>query len=729
MQDPEQKINGQDYPSIVARIVEDLNLAPLQVKETVDMLLGGSTVHFIARYRKERTRGLDESSIRQIGERLEYYSELDERRQTILRTIEEQGRLTETLRKQIAECRGKQRLEDLYLPFKPKRRTRASIAREKGLDRLADVISRQSGIGKSKEEIVLPFVDPKKDVKNFEEAVSGALDIIAEDIADSADIRAGMRRYYLSKGRMEVHAQKDWEGKTSKFEDYYKYSEPFKKVPPHRMLAIRRGAREKILVWKIDVEEPLAVKWLESKAVQGRDLLFDSDLRKAVKDSYRRLLSPAAASEVFISRMEEADREAISVFTRNLRNLLMFPPAGHKIIMGVDPGFATGCKTAVIDRNGDFLEYQQIFPTPPRKQTQEAEAVVTRLIRKHNVEVVAVGNGTASKETSAFIRDTIRNNGLAVFSLVVSEAGASVYSASNAAIREFPDLDVTVRGAVSIARRVQDPLSELVKIDPKSIGVGQYQHDVNQAELRKGMSFVVESCVNAVGVDVNTASLELLSYVSGIGPVLAQNIVEHRSRRGSFEDKLALLEVPRLGEKAFEQCAGFLRIYGGKNSLDNSAIHPESYPVAERMARDLDMDIAGLIGREEIVRKIDLTRYTDENCGLPTLQDIARELVKPGVDPRKDFESIRFSPDVNRLEDLAVDMELSGIVTNVTNFGAFVDIGVHQDGLIHVSKLSEHFVREPHDVVAVGDIVKVKVLSVDNDKSRIGLRLVAKEAA
>jgi protein Tex len=710
---------------IVAYIAEDLKIAVPLVKNTVELLASGATVPFISRYRKEKTGGLDETQVRAIHLKLGYYTELEKRKETILKTISDQGKLTPELEKEITACREKQKLEDLYLPFKPKKRTRATIAKEKGLQPLADIMMQQLCQG-NKQEIVKGFLDPEKGVTSYDDAVAGACDIVAEMVADNAAVRSLLREYTWGQGRLSARPHKDWAGKKSKFENYYSFSESLKRSPSHRILAIRRGAAENVLLWSIEIDDDHARGLIEEEVLHNKEALFYPELRGAISDSYKRLLSLSIETEVFLMKLAEAEKEAIGVFAKNLENLLLSAPAGHKVIMGVDPGFRTGCKVVVIDRNSNFKEYAQVFPHPPDDRRQDAKKAIGDLIKKYGVEIIAIGNGTASKETQVFINEVIKEANAPVLSLVVSEAGASVYSASETAVKEFPHLDVTVRGAISIGRRLQDPLAELVKIEPKAIGVGQYQHDVNQSELKDTLDYVVESCVNFVGVNLNTASEALLSYVSGIGKVLAQNIVAYRGQYGSFNDKNELLKVARLGNKVFEQCAGFLRISNGNNPLDNSAIHPERYPVVEQMARDRSIDIRKLIGNEAELAKIDCRGYVRDDLGLLTLNDIVKELGKPGLDPRKEFTCVSFNAQINQIDDLNIDMVLEGTVTNVTNFGAFVDIGVHQDGLIHISRLSNTYVKSPYDVVSVGDAVTVKVIAIDKELKRIGLERIVK---
>jgi len=709
---------------IISNIAKDLELNDLSVKNTVELFEDGATIPFIARYRKEKTNGLDETDIRSISEKLEYYNELEKRKETILKTIEGQDKLTTGLKQKILDCTDKNILEDIYLPFKPKKRTRATIAKEKGLGPLADLIYLQHNITGTKKSIVSKYIDPKKGVHTYEDALTGALDIIAEKISNNEFIRRLVRNNAKNWGRICSKAKKDWIEKQSKFQNYYEFSELIQRSPSHRMLAIRRGSSEDVLTWKIEVDEKHIIGLIESEIVKSNDFLFNIELKVSVKDSFKRLISPSIEKEVFNLKMEGAEKEAIKVFSKNLRNLLLSPPAGGRIIMGIDPGYRSGCKVVVIDQKGDFKKFNAIFPHAPQKREDEAERIFLDLIEQYKVELISIGNGTASKETDIFVRDVIKRHNLNVRSVVVSEAGASVYSASENAIKEFPDLDVTVRGAISIARRLQDPLAELVKIDPKSIGVGQYQHDVDQKELKRFLDMTVESCVNYVGVELNTASVELLSYVSGIGRAIAENIVRYRSEHGSFKSRKEVNKVSKLGPRTFEQCAGFLRIRSSSNPLDNSAIHPETYHIVEKIANDRRVSLDQIIGNEKLISLIDIEKYVTEDFGIPTLTDILDELKKPGIDPRKEFKSVEFSTEINDLEDLTEDMILEGNVTNVTNFGAFVDIGVHQDGLIHISKLSNSFVKDPNDIVSVGDTVTVKVLDIDVALKRISLEMM-----
>ncbi len=706
---------------VLSNIRKDVEKTPAVVANTIELLKGGATIPFIARYRKEQTGGMDETVIRKIAERLEYYQQLQERKESILKSIEAQGKLTEDLKKQIVECTDRAVLEDIYLPYKPKHKTRASVAKEKGLEPLADIMMTEKPGPKSKEELVSPFIDAEKGVESFEKAVTGAQDIMAERISDDAGIRGWVRTITANKGILKSIVMPDFKDVQTKYNNYYDISEPLKTVPSHRILAIRRGNKEDILHWKIQVDAEYIVTRIGEMTLNKQELFFKEELLAAVQDSYDRLISTSIAVEVFMAALEKAGTEAIEVFSINLRNLLLAPPAGSKGIIGIDPGFRTGCKVAVVDEMGDFKEFRTIYPTEPKNDLAGSEMILLELIKKYKPELIAIGNGTGSKETDQFVKGMLKKNKLKIHSMVVSESGASVYSASELAGKEYPDLDLTARGAISIAHRLQDPLAELVKIDPKSIGVGQYQHDVNQKELKKSLGLTVESCVNFVGVDLNTASGELLKYVSGIGPQIADNIVKYRTENGKFKSRKELKEVPKLGPKAFEQCAGFLKVPDSKNPLDNSTIHPESYYVADKIAKDLGVKVKDLIGNNELIEKIKPENYTQE-AGAMTLQDILAELSKPGRDPRKEFKSVEFSSEINDIKDLTVGMVMTGNVTNVTNFGAFVDIGVHQDGLIHISQLSDKFVKTPYDIVSVGDTVTVEVLSVDVERKRIGIK-------
>ena len=707
-----------------AVLVEDVaaatSLAVNKVRGAIQLLEEGASIPFIARYRKERTGALDETQLRTVADMLAYFTELAERKGTVLRSIEEQGQLDDALRRKILLTKSRQELEDIYLPFKPKRRTRAAIARERGLGPLAAYLSEAQDSGTSREALIQPFVNVDKGVSNANAALQGACDILAEEWAEQPAVRQWLRTE-LKAGALSSRVRKDWKEKPSKFEMYYDFKEPLEKMPSHRYLAMRRGEAEGVLSIGIEVDEESLLERFASKVLKNPRFSFQKDLLETVKDCYSRLLFPSIEAEALMEAKQAAEEEAIKVFARNLRDLLLAPPAGPKTVMGIDPGFRTGCKVAVVDSTGKFLEKTTIYPTPPESRSAEASRALASLIKKHGVEIIAIGNGTASRETDEFVGKFLKEAGLNTSKVSVNESGASIYSASELAVAEFPDLDVTVRGAISIARRLQDPLSELVKIDAKSIGVGQYQHDVHQTQLRSALDREVESCVNRVGVDVNTASTQLLSYVCGIGPRLADAIVQFRNERGPFKSRSEIQSVPRFGSKAFEQSAGFLRIRGGVEPLDNSAVHPESYYVVEKMAHALGKRTSDLIGHIEPLKRLKASDFVDGKVGLPTVEDIVEELEKPGRDPRKEFKVARFSETVHEICDLKPGMALEGVITNVTKFGAFVDIGVHTDGLIHVSELDKKFVRDPAEVVAVGDIVRVKVLTIDPERKRIGL--------
>jgi len=715
-------ISDQQRTNIISCIIDETGLKPFQVQQTVALLAEGATVPFIARYRKEQTGELDEVQIRAIEERFGYFSELEERRSTILATIEELGKLTPELRARIEATRQKTELEDLYLPYKPKRRTKATIARERGLEPLADLIAAQELTSGTPEEAAAPFVDAEKEVPDAAAALEGAGHILAERLSDDADARAMVRRLTWEQGVISSRVAGDRQGEVTKFEMYYDYQEPLKSVPSHRMLAMRRGEKEEVLILSLlaPLEEILA--GLKSRLVRGESI-FKPLLQAVAEDAYKRLIAASIEVELRLTAKQQADEAAIAVFARNLRNLLLAPPAGGKRVLGIDPGLRTGSKLAAVDATGRFLEHVTIYPHTGEARVPQARKELLRLVEVHEIEMIAIGNGTAGREMELFAKETLAEARKSVAVVMVSEAGASVYSASEIAREEFPELDLTVRGAISIARRLQDPLAELVKIDPKSIGVGQYQHDVNQTMLKKALDDVVESCVNFVGVDLNTASWALLSYVSGLGPSLAKAIVRFRDEQGTFATRQALLKVPRFGAKAFEQAAGFLRIRGGLHPLDNSAVHPERYGVVEAMAADLGVTLEQLTGDPALAAGIDLKRYVGPEVGLPTLTDIIAELKKPGRDPRKQFETASFRDDIREIGDLQEGMILQGVVTNVAAFGAFVDIGVHQDGLVHVSHLASRFIKDPNDAVRVGDLVKVKVLSADVQRKRIALSI------
>lgn len=715
-------LTDSDLSRILAWLTEETGLKAFQVENTVALFRDGATVPFIARYRKERTGELDEVAIRAIEERLAYFTELEERKLTVLKSIEEQGKLTPELAARIGATRQKTELEDLYLPYKPKRRTKATIARERGLEPLADIVAAQELTSGTPEEAALPFVDPEREVADAAAALAGAGHILAERIAEDADLRALVRRLTAEQGLIASRVAPDKKGAVTKFEMYYDYQEPLREVPSHRMLAMRRGEKEEVLFLAIVAPVDEILRGLKARVI-CRESIFRPLLEGVVEDAYKRLIAPSIEVELRLEAKERAEEAAIRVFAANLRNLLLAPPAGGKRVLGIDPGLRTGCKLAAVDGTGRFLAHATIYPHTGEGKATAARAELLRLLDAHGTEMIAIGNGTAGRETEQFVKESLAAEGKRLPVVMVSEAGASVYSASEIAREEFPELDLTVRGAISIARRLQDPLAELVKIDPKSIGVGQYQHDVNQTQLKKALDAVVESCVNYVGVDLNTASWALLSYVSGVGPALAKGIVRHRDEHGAFPSRQALLDVPRFGAKAFEQAAGFLRIRAGSHPLDNTAVHPERYPVVEAMAADLGVSLPVLVADPALAGRIDLSRYVSEGVGLPTLRDILAELKKPGRDPRAEFAAASFRDDIREIADLKEGMVLQGVVTNVTAFGAFVDIGVHQDGLVHVSHLAERYVKDPHEAVRVGQVVRVKVLAVDGERKRIALSI------
>jgi uncharacterized protein len=702
-------------------LARELGLPERGVRAVVALLAENATVPFIARYRKEATGGLDEVQIRDIQEKRTYVLEMEERRAAILEEIGKQGKLTPELEKKIRMAATKAELEDLYLPYKPKRRTRAMIAKERGLEPLALRILAQPGEGDPSGE-AQAFVDPAKEVPSVAEALKGARDIVAEIVAERAAARAIVREAFEKEGVLTTTAVPEKTKEPTKFEHYYEFSEPIAQIPSHRFLAIRRGEKEGILRTEIGLDAERTVPKLGAVMKLDCRSPWAGELEAAVLDGYKRLLVPSVENDVRVELKMKADRAAVDVFADNLKHLLLAAPLGTKTVIGVDPGIRTGCKIAVLDATGKFLENTTIYPGQGAAKDEEAKRIVTGFAKKYEPFAFAVGNGTAGRETESFVKKTLAEAGLSTVLVVpVSESGASVYSASDVAREEFHDLDLTVRGAISIGRRLQDPLAELVKLDPKSIGVGQYQHDVHQPLLGRKLGEVVESCVNRVGVELNTASAALLSYVAGVGPSLAKKIVKHRDSNGPFSSRSGVLEVSGLGPRAFEQCAGFLRIQGSSHPLDASAVHPERYALVERMAADLGVSVAELVGQKDKVRAIKLEKYITEDVGRPTLEDILVELEKPGRDPRASFEPPKFRDDVTTLEDLKEGMILEGVVTNVTAFGAFVDVGVHQDGLVHVSRLSDRFVRDPAEVAKVGDKLKVKVLEVDLARKRISL--------
>ncbi|MEQ8688439.1 MAG: Tex family protein [Imperialibacter sp.] len=702
------------------KIAAELSISPKQVVATAELLDEGGTVPFISRYRKERTGSLDEVFIAKIRDRIGQLRDLDKRREAILKSIDEQGKLTDELKAQIDAAETMSSLEDIYLPYKPKRRTRATIAREKGLEPLALwIFERQAGELAGEAE---KYLDEEKGVASAEEALQGARDIIAEIVNEDPDARKKMRELFNRSGVVYSKVMKGKEEEGQKYKDYFEWSESLDKVPSHRLLAMRRGEKEMILMLDMYPPEEEATLLLERQFVKGSNPVAEQ-VKEAVHDSYKRLLKPSMETEARLGSKDKADVEAINVFAENLKQLLMAAPLGQKSILAVDPGFRTGCKVAALDSQGKLLDFEAIYPNEPQKAVQKAAATVAYMVEKYKIQAVAIGNGTASRETEQFIKSIGLPSNVLV--AMVNESGASIYSASDVAREEFPDQDVTVRGAVSIGRRLMDPLAELVKIDAKSIGVGQYQHDVDQTELKKSLDDVVMSCVNAVGVELNTASKQLLTYVSGLGPQLAQNIVEYRNANGPFKDRESLKKVPRLGEKAYEQAAGFLRIRDGKNVLDTSAVHPERYNLVQQMAKDLGCGVTDLMTSNELRRKLDLKKYVSEEVGLPTLTDIIEELAKPGRDPRESFEVFSFTDGVNEMADLKMGMKLPGIVTNVTKFGAFVDIGVHQDGLVHISHLADKFISDPSEAVKLQQKVMVTVVEVDLARKRIALSMKA----
>ncbi len=713
-----QKTNSFDPVPFVAA---ELGLSPRGVAAVVKLLEDNATVPFIARYRKEATGDLDEVQIRAIQEKRAYVLELEDRRASILEEIEKQGKLSPELKAKILACATKAALEDLYLPYKPKRRTRATIAREKGLEPLALRILEQGTEGDPR-ALAEGFVSAEKEVPDVAAALQGARDIVAEIIAEHADVRAVTREAFEKEGILVSEGVPDKIKEPTKFEQYYDWREPIAQIPSHRFLAIRRGEREGILRASLEVDGERVLPRIENIAKLDRSSPWCGELSQAIADAFKRLLAPSVENDVRVDLKMKSDRGAVDVFADNMRNLLMSAPLGAKRVIGIDPGLRTGCKIAIVDDTGKFLGNETIYPSQGAAREEEAKRVLISLVKKHEPFAVAIGNGTAGRETESFVKKTLKEAGLtSVVVVPVSESGASVYSASDVAREEFPDLDLTVRGAISIARRLQDPLAELVKVDPKSVGVGQYQHDVHQPLLTRKLGEVVESCVNHVGVELNTASASLLSYVAGIGASLAKKIVKHREEKGAFTTRQQVLEVSGLGPRAFEQCAGFLRVHGATHPLDASAVHPERYALVERIAADMGVALADLVGNAELARKIDIQKYVGEGVGEPTLRDIVSELGKPGRDPRASFEPPKFRDDVMEISDLKEGMVLEGVVTNVTAFGAFVDLGVHQDGLIHVSRLSDRFVKDPSEVVKVGDRLPVKVLEVDMARKRISL--------
>ena len=698
-------------------IATALNIAVHQVKNTLTLLESGATIPFISRYRKEATGGLNEVQIAEISEQNEKLCEMAKRKETILKTIEEQGKLTAELKKRIESCWNATELEDIYLPYKPKRKTRAEAARQKGLEPLATILMMQ----RENNLMARARTFINKDVKDEEEALKGARDIIAEQVSEDERSRNQLRNQFSRQAIITSKVIKGKEEEAIKYKDYFDFSEPLKRCTSHRLLAIRRGEAEGLLKVSISADDEECAERLERNYVRGNNEC-SRQVQEAVHDAYKRLLKPSIETEFAALSKEKADEEAIRVFAGNLRQLLLAPPLGQKRVMGIDPGYRTGCKVVCLDAQGNLLHNETIYPHPPKSEHALSSRKLTKLVEQYAIEAIAIGNGTASRETEAFVTNQRYDRKLQVF--VVSEDGASIYSASKTAREEFPEYDVTVRGAVSIGRRLMDPLAELVKIEAKSIGVGQYQHDVDQTALKKSLDQTVESCVNLVGVNLNTASKHLLTYVSGLGPTLAQNIVDYRTENGPFASRKELMKVPRMGAKAFEQSAGFLRIPGAKNPLDNSAVHPESYAVVERIAKDMKCSVEELIKNKELRSKIDIKKYVTPTVGLPTLTDIMQELEKPGRDPRQQIKVFEFDKNVKTIDDLKPGMVLPGIVTNITNFGCFIDVGIKENGLVHVSQIRREFISDPTTVVSIHEHVQVKVLSIDYERKRISMTMI-----
>ncbi|EGQ8495997.1 Tex family protein [Vibrio alginolyticus] len=716
--------------AICRMIAQELNVRPEQVNAAVTLIDDGNTVPFIARYRKEVTGGLDDTQLRTLDSRLSYLREMDDRRQTILKSIQEQGKLTPELEQEIAQADSKTRLEDLYLPYKPKRRTKGQIAIEAGLEPLADQLWNHPQTEPESE--ASKYLDADKGIADTKAALDGARAIIMERIAEDANLLEKIRNHLNRNAELVSRVVEGKEQEGEKFKDYFNHNEPLSKVPSHRALAMLRGRNEGFLTLAMNADpeqkEGARQSYCETIIADHYGVTLssapaDTWRKQVISWAWRIKVSMHMETELMGAMKERAEIEAIEVFATNLKDLLMAAPAGPRATLGLDPGLRTGSKIAVVDSTGKVLATETIYPHPPQKQYDKSAQIVDQLVRKYNVDLIAIGNGTASRETDSFVADVIKRGNLKVQKIIVSEAGASVYSASELAAKEFPNMDVSLRGAVSIARRLQDPLAELVKIDPKSIGVGQYQHDVSQSMLAKRLDAIVEDCVNAVGVDVNTASAALLTRVAGLSSTIAQNIVDFRDENGRFEARTTLKKVPRLGPKAFEQCAGFLRIMDGKNPLDASAVHPEAYPVVKAISEKNNKDIKALIGDSSFLKGLHAVDYTDDNFGVPTITDIIKELDKPGRDPRPEFKTATFAEGVNSVSDLEPGMILEGVVSNVANFGAFVDIGVHQDGLVHISALTDRYVSDPREVVKAGDIVKVKVMEVDVQRKRIGLSM------
>ena len=710
----------------IRQIADETGLSLAAVRNAVRLLDDGNTLPFIARYRKEQTSGLDEIQLRSIQDALKNVRELAARKETVLRTIREQGKLTKDLETQIVNCSDRQQLEDLYLPYKPRRKTRAVVARERGLQPLADTLKAQRQLSEPATKLLQRFVSSEKDVPDVQAALAGARDIVSEEWSEEANLRRWMYER-AQRGRITSTVKRGKKDTGKSFETYFRHTERVDRIPSHRFLAMKRGEAEGVLRLNIEVDEDYVLPRLRERLCTDPRFEFADQLRECVHDCYERLLLPHAESFLLKQLKATADQSAISVFANNVRQMLLAAPAGPHVTIGIDPGFRTGCKVAVVDETGRYVGGTTIFPTAPRLDTAGAAEALMKLIRQHHPALIAIGNGTASRETDAFVGQVIKDNDLQITKAIVSEAGASVYSASELAASEYPDLDLTVRGAISIAHRLQDPLAELVKIDPKAIGVGQYQHDVNQTQLQHALDREVESCVSSVGIDVNMASPSLLSYVPGIGPSLAKSIVHYREKNGAYRRRRDLLKVPKLGAKAFEQCAGFLRIRNGAEPLDNSAVHPESYAVVARLAEEASLPVESLVGNERALGDLAVESLVAE-IGQFTVRDIIEELARPGRDPRSEFKTAQFAEGIDSISDLREGLNLEGVVTNVTHFGAFVDVGVHQDGLIHISQLADHFVNDPAQEVSVGDIVRVTVLEVDEAKKRISLSRKSRSA-
>lgn len=710
----------QDLTRWTDQISKELSQSLKHVRAVAELLSEGATIPFISRYRKEMTGSMDEVMIATIRDRIDQLRELDKRREAVISSIEKQGKLTPELMGQVVNAQTLAELEDIYLPYRPKRKTRASVAKEKGLEPLALKIFEQEKF--NLDDFAQSFISTEKGVADLQEALDGARDIIAEWVSENPEARKRLRELFWAEGKVASKVLKGKQTDGQKFKDYFEWSEPIAKAPSHRLLALRRGEKEGFLALDIIPSEESAISLLEHLFVKGNNAATEQ-VSLAVKDSYKRLLRPSLETEIRMESKMKADEEAIKVFASNLKELLLSAPLGQKNVLALDPGFRSGCKVVCLDRQGKLIHHDVIYPHEPQREATKSAILIKSMCEKYSIEAIAIGNGTASRETESFVKAIGLSNKIII--VMVNESGASVYSASDVAREEFPDKDVTVRGAVSIGRRLVDPLAELVKIDAKSIGVGQYQHDVDQTKLKQGLDDVVISCVNSVGVEVNTASKELLSYVSGLSPALAKNIVEYRNQNGPFKSRESLMKVSRFGEKVFEQAAGFLRIHEADNPLDSSSVHPESYPIVNQMAKDLNCSIKDLMTSAELRKQLDLKKYITEKTGLPTLTDILTELEKPGRDPRKVFEVFNFTEGVNTIADLKIGMQLPGIVTNVTNFGAFVDIGVHQDGLVHISHLADKFIKDPKEAVSVQQKVKVTVAEVDVERKRIGLSMKA----